>query len=179
MHEQSSSNPGARSGFPSWPTWPTVLIGIVVIKAVLSLAVKPGSFLVSYSGISYFVLLLVATSFAIRNGIQNTLGSRPFWIFLALAYGLWSLDQWIYIYYNFGLHVDVPDNSIADPVLFLHIVPFMAAVAMLPDRKASDRRLYRVILDFFLLLFFLELSICLRGLSVRVPVSESQLRSAI
>ncbi len=125
-----------------------------MIKAVLSLAVKPGSFLFSYSGISYFVLLLLATSFAIRNGIQNTLGSRPFWVFLAMAYGLWSLDQWIYVYYNFGLHVDVPDNSIADPVLFLHIVPFMAAVATLPDRNASDRRLYRVILDFVLLLFF-------------------------
>jgi hypothetical protein len=134
MPEQSSSNPGTRSGFPSWPTWPTVLIGIVVIKAVLSLAVKPGSFLFSYSGISYFVFLLLATSFAIRNGIQNTLGSRPFWVFLAIAYGLWSLDQWIFIYYNFGRHVDVPDNSIADPVLFLHIVPFMAAVATLPDR---------------------------------------------
>jgi PAS domain S-box-containing protein len=131
-----------------------VLIGIVVIKAVLSLAVKPGSFLFSYSAISYFVLLLVATSFAIRNGIQNTLGNRPFWVFLAIAYGLWSLDQWIYIYYNFGLHVDVPDNSIADPVLFLHIVPFMAAAATLPDRNESDRRLYRVILDFLLLLFF-------------------------
>jgi PAS domain S-box-containing protein len=39
-------------------------------------------------------------------------------------------------------------------VLFLHIVPFMAAVATLPDRNASDRRLYRVILDFVLLLFF-------------------------
>jgi PAS domain S-box-containing protein len=130
------------------------LIGIIVIKAVLSLAVKPGSFLVSYSGITYFLLLFLATSFAIRNGIQNTLGSRPFWGFLAIGYGLWSLDQSIYLYYELGLHVEVPDSSIADPILFLHIVPFMAALAVFPHRKLSDHTPYRAILVAFLLLFF-------------------------
>ena len=40
---------------------------IVVIKAVLSLALTPGSFLVSYSGISYLLLLVLATGLAIRN----------------------------------------------------------------------------------------------------------------
>src|SRR5271169_4050649 len=99
MTEQSSSNLGIESRLPSWPT---VLISIVVIKAVLSLAVKPGSELVSYSGVSYFLLLLLATGFAIRNGIQNTLGRRPFWVLLSIAFGLWSLDQAIYLYYELG-----------------------------------------------------------------------------
>ncbi len=44
-------------------SWSTALIAIVVIKAILTLALKPGSFLVSYSGISYFLLLLLATEF--------------------------------------------------------------------------------------------------------------------
>ena len=48
----------------------------------------------------------------------------------------------------------MPDNSIADPVLFLHIVPFMAAVATLPTPHASGPRLYRVLSNFLLLLFF-------------------------
>jgi PAS domain S-box-containing protein len=135
-------------------SWPTALIGIVVIKAVLSLAVKPGSFLVSYSGISYFLLLLLATSFAVRNGIRQTLGSRPFWVFLGIAYGLWALNQCLQLYYELGRHMEVPDNSIADPVLFLHVVPLMAAVAALPHRNVFDRKLYRLILNFLLLLFF-------------------------
>ena len=58
MTKPFSSNLGMKLRFSSWPT---ALIGIVVIKAVLSLAVKPGSFLLSYSGISYFLLLLLAT----------------------------------------------------------------------------------------------------------------------
>lgn len=68
-----------RKGFPSslgtglrFSSWPTALIGIVVIKAVLSLALTPGSFLFDYSGISYFLLLFLATCFAIpqRNREQ-------------------------------------------------------------------------------------------------------------
>src|SRR5579864_3619664 len=86
-------------------SWPTALIGIVVIKAVLSLAVKPGSFLVSYSGISYFLLLLLAVSFALRNGMRQTLGSRPFWVFLGIAYGLWALNQCLQLYYELGRHI--------------------------------------------------------------------------
>ena len=150
MKKLSSSNLGIASSLAAWPT---VLIGIVIIKAILSIAVKPGSVLVSYSGVSYFLLLLLATGFAIRNGMQNTLGSRPFWVLFAMGCSLWALHQWLFLYYELLRHVEVPDNSIADPVLFLHLVPLMAAVAILPDRY-PDRKLYRAILNSLLVLFF-------------------------
>jgi PAS domain S-box-containing protein len=134
--------------------WSSALIGIVVLKAFLSLAIKPGSWVATYSGISYFLLLSLAATFAIRNAVQNTLGSRPFWVFLAIADGLWALDQWLYLYYGLGLRLDVPANSIADPVLFLHIVPLMAAAAALPHRNTSERKLYSATLNFLFLLFF-------------------------
>jgi PAS domain S-box-containing protein len=151
MRNPFSSSLGKKLRLVSWPT---ALIAIVVIKAVLSLAVRPGSFLVSYSGISYFLLLLLATGLAIRNGIQDTLDSRPFWALLAIAYSLWLLHQGLSLYYECVLHIEVPDNSIADPVLFLHIVPLMAAVATFSHRNVSDRRPYRAILNSFLFLFF-------------------------
>ena len=151
MEKRFSSNlrTGLRFSF-----WPTALIGIVVIKAVLSLEVKPGSFVLSYSGISYFLLLCLAAIFAIRNGIQNTLGRRLFWAYLATGYGLWALHQCITLYYQLGLHIDAPDSSIADPALFLHIVPLMAAVATTPHQNLSDRKPHRGVLNSLLLLFF-------------------------
>ena len=66
-------------------SWPVALIGIVAVKAALLLAVKPGSFVVSYSAVSYFLLLVFAAGFAIRNGINNTLGGRGFWVLLAIG----------------------------------------------------------------------------------------------
>jgi PAS domain S-box-containing protein len=143
--------PGGRARFAFWPT---ALFAIVIIKAGLSLTLNPDSFLIPYLGVPYFLLLLLATGFAIRNGTENTLGSRPFWVFLAIGTGLWALDQWIYLYYGLGLHTDVPDNSIADSVLFLHIALLMAAVAAFPHRSVSDRKLYPAILNSILLVIF-------------------------
>jgi PAS domain S-box-containing protein len=151
MSERFSRYPGT---WPEFISWPTALIGIVAIKAALSLAVKPGSFLVSYSGISYFLLLVLATSFAVRNAIQNTLRNRPFWVLLAIAYGLWAVHQSLFLFYEIGLHTQVPENSISDPVLFLHVVPLLAAVTTLPYWDVTGHKLYRTILDALLLLFF-------------------------
>lgn len=150
MMERLESNLRIRLRFL---TWPAALIAILTVRAVLSYALDAGSPLLAAGGISYFALLLLATGFALRNGIQNTLGSRPFWLFLAIAYGLWGLDQSILQYHEFVLHTDVPDNSIADPVLFLHLVPFMAAVAILPTPHVSGPKLHRVLSNFLLFLF--------------------------
>jgi PAS domain S-box-containing protein len=147
-----SSDPGGKARFTFWPA---ALVSIVAIKASLALALKPDSFLIPYVvGIPCFLLLLLATGFAIRNGIENTLGSRQFWALLAFGYGLWALNQWIYLYYGLGLHIDVPDNSIADSVLFLHVVLLMAAVAAFPHRNVSDRKLYPAVLNSILLVIF-------------------------
>jgi PAS domain S-box-containing protein len=134
--------------------WPTVLIAILVVRALVSFSAKPDSPLLAYGGISYFLLLLIATGFVLSNAIQNTLGSRRFWVLLAIGYSLWALDQWIFLYHEFFLHTEVPDNSIADPLLFLHIVPFTAAVASLLTLRGNAPRLYHVISNFLLLLFF-------------------------
>ncbi len=135
-------------------SWPTVLIAVVVVRAISSYILEPGSSLLTYGVVSYFLLLLLAAGFAVRNAIQSSLGSRPFWILFALGQTLWLLDQGIFLYHEYVLHTDVPDNSIADPLLFLHIVPFMAAVAILPTRDGSAAKLYRVMLNSILLLAF-------------------------
>jgi signal transduction histidine kinase len=120
---------------------------MVVIKAILSLAVKPGSFVVSYSGISYFLLLVLATCFATRNGIRNASGDRFFWSLLALAFGLWGTNQGLQVYYELYRHVEVPANSIADSLLFLHVAVLTAAAATVPHSQAGDRKPYATILN--------------------------------
>lgn len=134
--------------------WSSVLVGFLVIKAILSLGLGLGEKLALYGSAAYFLLLLLATAFAILNAVERTLERRPFWVFISIGYGLWSLDQWLYIYYGAIRHIDVPDNSIADPALFLHLVPLMAAIAMLPHVKRPDQKAYRATLNFLFLLVF-------------------------
>jgi hypothetical protein len=134
--------------------WSSVLVGFLVIKAILSLGLGLGNRLALYGSAAYFLLLLLATGFAILNAVERTQGHRPFWVFIAIGYGLWSLDQWLFIYYGAIRHIDVPDNSIADPALFLHLVPLMAAIAMQPHLKQPDQKSYRATLNFLFLLVF-------------------------
>ena len=74
----------------------------------------------------------------------------------ALAIALWlrALAQLIFLYYEHRLHIDAPDDSMADSLLFLHLLPLMAAVATLPNRGLHGRKLYRANLTSLLLLFF-------------------------
>jgi hypothetical protein len=134
--------------------WPSLLIGFIIVKAVLSLALGLGNKLALYGMCAYFLLLLLATGFAFLNAVEKVHRRRLFWTFIAGGYGLWSLDQWIYVYYGAFRHVDVPDNSIADPTLFLHLVPFMAAIAMQPHLQGYDQKSYRATLNFLFLLVF-------------------------
>jgi len=141
----------SRPGFSlSW--WPGLLVGFLVVKAVLSLGLGLGDRLAPYGTCIYFLLLLLATGFAILNAVERTQGRRVFWVFIAAGYGLWSLDQWVYIYYGLLRQVDVPDRSIADPALFLHLVPLMAAVVMQPHADRCDQKAYRASLTFLFLL---------------------------
>lgn len=151
MSRPVSSILGMRLGVS---TWPAALVGIVVIKAVLSIAVKPGSFVVSYSGISYFLLLVLATWFATQNAMQNTMGGRLFWALLATAYGLWAAHQGLALYYELGRRVEVPGNSIDDTFLFLHVAVLLAAVATFPHREGAHEKPYGTTLNGLLVACF-------------------------
>ena len=134
--------------------WPTLLVGILVIKATISLTLRQSAIGWAYNTVLYFLLLLLATGLAVLNAARNTQGNRSFWAFIAAGTGLWSLDQWLNVYYRIGFHTDPPDSSIADPSLFLHIVPFMAAVAIRPHLSRLHPKLHRATLNFLVLLFF-------------------------
>ncbi|MGA8492176.1 MAG: PAS domain-containing protein [Terriglobales bacterium] len=134
--------------------WPSVLVGVVAIKAVCSLTLNPSFFLAACNASVYMLLLLLAIGFALWNAEQGTGGGRTFWLFMAGGYALWAFDQGLYLYYEIGLRTDVPDSSIADPALFLHVVPLMAAVAMRPHLRQSDQKPSRATLNFLMLLFF-------------------------
>lgn len=165
MRKRFSSNLDIGLKFPSWLA---ALIGIVVIKAVLSLAVKPGSLFISFGEIGNLLLLFLATGLAIRNAIQKTIGSRPFWVFLAIAYGLWGMDYCLGLYSQLILRAQAPNNWIADSLLFLHIVPLMAAVAAMPHRDVPGPNPYRATSTAFSPIMFWDPSLWVYGLPLSV-----------
>ncbi len=133
--------------------WPGVSAVLLLLRALLSHALQRTAF-DDYNSLLAFVLLLLCTGFATLNAVSKTQGSRTFWTLLAVGFGLWAVDAWLWVYYPTIRGQDIPDGSVADAALFLHIVPFMAALATRPHLNLRDQKFYRTTVNFFLLLFF-------------------------
>jgi signal transduction histidine kinase len=101
--------------------------------------------------IEAFLLLSGLLSF-LPLALRSDGRMRFFWSLLMLGVLLWLSYQLLWTYYEVVLRQRIPDIFAGDVVLFLNIVPMMAAIALRPHvaRDAYAARLGR--LDFALLL---------------------------
>jgi signal transduction histidine kinase len=113
----------------------------------------PRSFtLTAISDIVQCLLLISGAAAFLPNAFASRGRLRLFWFLIATGVGFWLLYQVFWTYYEVVLRRDVPDLCAWDIVLFLHVVPLMAAIALRPH-VARDEYAARVgRLDFALLL---------------------------
>jgi diguanylate cyclase (GGDEF)-like protein len=78
--------------------------------------------------------------------------ARLFWALLSLGLGTWLFSQLMWTYVEVYLRHEAPNPFVGDVILFLHIVPMMAAVAVQPHVQQDDRTVRAGSLDFALLL---------------------------
>jgi signal transduction histidine kinase len=98
------------------------------------------------------ILLLSGTLALIPNAVRSHGRLRLFWTLLATGMAFWFSYQVMWTYFEVWLRVDVPDLCAGDIILFLHIVPMMAALALRPHAAQEEysARLRR--LDFALMM---------------------------
>jgi PAS domain S-box-containing protein len=135
-------------------SWPTLAVILLATQAVLSVTLKQGSTLNGYCEISYLLLLILATGVAAANAVQSTQSIRLFWLCLAAAFGVWALVPFAF-FYNLVLQGKSPAFLVHTPLIFLHVLLMIAAVAFRPHLKLPSRRPYRTTLNFLTLCFFL------------------------
>ena len=121
------------------------------VHVLLSLFVSRGFFLTAFGDILQNVVVFGALIAFARN-IRTTSGrSRLFWMVMSLGFAMWLLSQVMWTYFEVFLRHEAPNPFVGDVVLFLHVVPMMAAVAIQPHRKQDDRTMPAGSLDFALL----------------------------
>jgi len=101
----------------------------VVVQAAASLF-GHGFVLVAISDLIQLSLLLTGALFFLSNAAFSTGRTRLFWALLSIGMGSWFFYQGLWTYYEVLLRQDVPDLFWGDMVLFIHIVPTMAALAI-------------------------------------------------
>jgi signal transduction histidine kinase len=132
-----------------WTAGAVVCLSVLVLAALL---LRQSFSLTALSDVMQCLLLLSGTASLIVRGVQLRGRLRLFWMLLALGIGFWLVYQVFWTYYEVWLHTDVPDLWSADIIIFLHIVPLMAALALRPHAPQDEYSAPLRRLDFALLL---------------------------
>ena len=79
-------------------------------------------------------LLVITTAFIIsaRNAFDSHGHTRLFWSLMTTGMAMWCFNQSCWMWYEVIVGSPLPDPFQGDIVLFLHVVPIMAAVAIRP-----------------------------------------------
>ncbi len=132
-----------------------MLIALVLAQTAASLLMPRGEALTIASDLIQGALLLVVTAAFLPHTSRSrcpTSHIRLFWILMSTGMLFWLTYQGMWNYFEVVKRQDVPDPFLGDIVLFLHLVPMIAALAVLPHLREDERdeRIRR--LDFTLLL---------------------------
>jgi len=125
---------------------------LVCAHILLSLLVPRGFALTAFGDILQNSVLFCATIAVLANVRQASPKARWFWALMGLGLGMWLVSQLMWTYVEVYLRHEAPNPFVGDVVLFLHIVPMMAAVALQPHVQQEERTLRAGTLDFALLL---------------------------
>jgi diguanylate cyclase (GGDEF)-like protein len=118
----------------------------------VSLLAPRGIGLTAFGDLMQSALLLCATLSILSNIRTSYKKAQLFWVLMAVGCGMWLCTQILWTYFEVFLRQDTPNPFVGDVVLFLHVVPMMAALVVQPHIQRNDHSLRLVSLDFFLLL---------------------------
>ena len=131
----------------------TAAVAACLAALVLAALILPQSFrLTALSDVAQCLLLFSGTLALILHAVRSRGRLRLFWTLLATGIGFWFAYQFIWIYYEVWLRTDVPDLCSGDMILFLHIVPLMAALALRPHAPQDEYAARLRHLDFALMM---------------------------
>jgi signal transduction histidine kinase len=127
------------------------IVGITLIYASVSLSMSAGFGLLAFGDIVQFSLLFLAFLLMSANAVSTRGQIRLFWGLMALGCLLWSASLALWTLYEVILRRGIPEPFIGDAILFVHVVPFMAAVALRPH-LSNENKLHFSTLNFLVLL---------------------------
>jgi len=166
--------------------WISFLILLTLAQVAASLLIASAALLTIVSDIIQGTLLLAATAaFLLKTtrAASKTFHTRLFWILMATGMAFWLAYQAMWNYFEVIKRQDVPEPFLGDVVLFLHLLPMIAAVGVLPHLREDGRDERIRMLDFSLLLtwwvfFYVYLVIPWQTVQIDEPTYSANYNSA-
>jgi signal transduction histidine kinase len=122
--------------------------------ATVSLSLPRGFAIIAVGDILALALIALAGAIMLANAISSRGQTRVFWGLMASGCLFWAVNQGAWTVYEVFLRRELPDPFFGDAILFMHVVPLMAAVALRPHLPQGDRKLYFSTLNFLMLVLW-------------------------
>lgn len=131
--------------------WFTAVLIALAVQLLAALTLHQSFRLTALSDLMQCFLLASGTAVFIPLILRSSGRVRWFWVLIAAGAAFWFSYQVLWTNYEVVLRRDVPDLYAGDIIIFLHIVPFMAALALRPHIPQDEYAARLGRLDFALL----------------------------
>jgi len=116
-----------------------------------SLLIPQGRALSVFADVFLCFIPLFANACLLWNAASPYRRRNAFWMLMALGCTLWLAGQLVFVYEDLQAHSNFNGPFPGDILFFLHTVPFMAALALLPHARRMAETLRYGFLDLLLL----------------------------
>jgi signal transduction histidine kinase len=134
--------------------WAVCTTGLILAYVLAAFNSPHGHFLTTFGDVTQFLLVAFAAVLMARNAVRSQGHARGFWLLMAAGCFLWATSLGAWTFFEVIRRREVPEPFFGDVILFIHIVPFMAAVALRPHRPQQEKKLYFSTLNFLMLLIW-------------------------
>ena len=126
-------------------------VGLFALYTVASMLLQRGPLLTTFADVYQLFLTLLALA-AVIALISTTKGqTRLFWGLIAVGSFMSVINLGLWVWLEVVAKRDLPQPFVGDEILFLHLVPFMAAAAVRPHRREKDQQRYSTTLNLLML----------------------------
>jgi len=131
-----------------------VVYGIALLAAfaLAPLVFHGNSFRLAMGDLIPLAVLGAAMYYALLNSIDSRGHVRLFWVLISASLAMWLANLGCWAVYELILHRSLPDPFPGDIVLFLHVVPIMAAVVLRPSELDGNEGRFISTLNVLILL---------------------------
>lgn len=113
-------------------------IGLLVAFALAPAVFPSVSFRLAMGDIVPLLVITAAGVVSARNAFDSRGHTRLFWSLMTSGMAMWSFNQACWTWFEVLMRQPLPDPFPGDVVVFLHVVPMMAAVGIRPH-QADER----------------------------------------
>jgi signal transduction histidine kinase len=132
--------------------WFVAACVITLAFGAVSLTAHRGFALTAFADIFECILFTAVAAAMLAACIARPPTERSFWVLMTVGFSLWACNQASWVYIEVVQRRAFPDPYFFDIVLFVHVVPMIAAVAWRPDMGKRPRSARLSALNFLMLL---------------------------